>query len=195
MRLPAWNTLLTSPLATQVWSGASLTAAAAPGTAPTNPPARRATPTRTAPRRCGRKRRCNWSTVTPGRASAGPGGRLASGGGRAGGPAGFRGRGGGGGRAAVRGGGAAGEAWVSGGVGGVWVVPRDPATGVMAAPAPPAASPAGSVTTSAPAGEGAGAEVVVEAGLVDDVVDDGRVVPVGRPEPPAGVEDGWVVLV
>jgi hypothetical protein len=80
-------------------------------------------------------------------------------------------------------------------VGEVLVVPPEPANGVMAAPAAPAASPVGSVTTSAPAGEGAGAEVVVEAGLVDVVVDDGRVVPVGRPEPPAGVEDGWVVLV
>src|SRR5258707_1052192 len=36
MRLPAWNTLLTSPLATQVWSGASLTAAAPPATAASN---------------------------------------------------------------------------------------------------------------------------------------------------------------
>ncbi|TMK52505.1 MAG: hypothetical protein E6G66_03840, partial [Actinobacteria bacterium] len=51
------------------------------------------------------------------------------------------------------------------------------------------------MTTSAPAGEGTGAEVVVEAGVVDVVVDDGRVVVVGRPEPPAGAEDGTVVLV
>jgi hypothetical protein len=48
------------------------------------------------------------------------------------------------------------------------------------------------VTTTSPAGEDAGAVVVVEA--VDDGADDGRGVP-GRGEPPAGTEDGTVVLV
>jgi hypothetical protein len=38
-------------------------------------------------------------------------------------------------------------------------------------------------------------EVVVEAGVVDVVVDDGRVVVVGWPEPPPDREDGRVVLV
>src|SRR5256885_2880897 len=57
MRLPAWNTLLTSPLATHVWSGVSLTAAAARGRAPTKPPAMRATPATTAPRRWRRRGR------------------------------------------------------------------------------------------------------------------------------------------
>src|SRR5256885_201424 len=57
MRLPAWNTLLTSPLATHVWSGVSLTAAAARGRAPTKPPAMRATPATTAPKRWRRRGR------------------------------------------------------------------------------------------------------------------------------------------
>ena len=47
MRLPARNTLLTSPLVTQVSSGALLTAASASGSVPTTPPATRATPTQT----------------------------------------------------------------------------------------------------------------------------------------------------
>src|SRR2546423_11507830 len=54
MRLPARNTLLTSPLATQVSSGASFTAAAASGRVPTMPPATSTTPRRTA---LGRRRR------------------------------------------------------------------------------------------------------------------------------------------
>src|SRR4051812_46748032 len=48
MRPPAENTLLTSPFATHVSSGVSLTAAAASGIAPTTPPARRATTAMTA---------------------------------------------------------------------------------------------------------------------------------------------------
>ncbi|MCA1847149.1 MAG: hypothetical protein LC792_28945, partial [Actinobacteria bacterium] len=54
-------------------------------------------------------------------------------------------------------------------------------------PSPPALS----LVTTAPAGEDAGAVVLVEPGAVD-VVDDGRVVVVDRPEPP---EDGMDVPV
>jgi len=61
------------------------------------------------------------------------------------------------------------------------------------APTSPAAlaPPAGSLVTTAPAGEGAGAVVLVEPGTVV-VVDDDRFLFVDRPEPP---EDGMDVLV
>ena len=77
-----------------------------------------------------------------------------------------------------------------GGSGGDGSTPRSSASySSPAALAPPALS---SVVTTAPAGEGAGAVVLVEPGAVVVVDDDGRVSLVDRPEPP---EDGMDVLV
>jgi hypothetical protein len=64
----------------------------------------------------------------------------------------------------------------------------------LAAAAPLESPAAGSMATTTPAGEEAGAVVAVEAGDVVGEVDDGRVVVVVRPEPPELVDGGDVVL-
>ena len=95
------------------------------------------------------------------------------------------------------GGTAAASVVLSGRVGEGWVLRPEPPGKVLpaeaptspAALAPPALS---SLVTTAPAGEGAGAVVLVEPGAVVVVDDDGRVSLVDRPEPP---EDGMDVLV